>query len=122
MSIETPPTLVRYYAAVDASDFDTGMALVTPDVEFAILLPNRAVRGIGRKELVAYLSGRGDVVRRHVPQRSSVAGNLEFVYGAVLEDETTVTGHFLAAARLGDDGLISAYQVVFDPELGLLPD
>ncbi|MER7605192.1 nuclear transport factor 2 family protein [Nocardioides sp. NPDC127503] len=122
MSIETPPSLVRYYAAVDASDFDTGMALVTPDVEFAILLPNRAVRGIGREDLVAYLSGRGDVVRRHVPQRSSVAGNLEFVYGAVLEDETTVTGHFLAAARLGDDGLISAYQVAFDPKLGLLPD
>lgn len=122
MSIETSPTLVRYYAAVDASDFDSGMALVTPDVEFAILLPGRAVRGIGRKDLVAYLSGRGDVVRRHVPQRSSIAGNVEFVYGAVLEDETTVTGHFLAAARIGDDRLISAYQVVFDPELGLLPD
>jgi hypothetical protein len=122
MSIETSPTLVRYYAAVDASDFDAGTTLVTPDVEFAILLPSRAVRGIGRKDLVAYLSGRGDVVRRHVPQRSSVDGNLEFVYGAIVEDETTVTGHFLAAARLDDDGLISAYQVVFDPELGLLPD
>ena len=122
MSIETSPTLVRYYSAVDSSDFDTGMALVTPDVEFAILLPNRAVRGIGRKDLVAYLSGRGDVVRRHVPQRSSIAGNVEFVYGAVLEDETTVTGHFLAAARVCEDGLISAYHVVFDPELGLLPD
>ncbi|GAA3681734.1 hypothetical protein GCM10022237_45740 [Nocardioides ginsengisoli] len=115
-------TLVRYYAAVDAGDFDTALALVAPDVRSAILLPGAAVRGEGREGLRDYLSGRGDVVRRHVPQRESVVGDLEFVYGAVVEDESTVTGHFLAAAKIGPDGLIAGYQVAFDPELGLLPD
>lgn len=115
-------TLVRYYAAVDAGDLETAMALVAPDVRSAILLPGAAVRGTGRDDLRSYLANRGPVVRRHVPQRESVVGDLEFVYGAVVEDGTTVTGHFLAAARIGADGLITGYQVAFDPELGLLPD
>ncbi len=62
------------------------------------------------------------MVRRHVPLRESVAGDLEFVYGKVVEDERTTTGHFLASVRVGDDGLITAYQVSFDTELSLLPD
>jgi hypothetical protein len=122
MLVETSPALVQYYAAVDANDFETAMALMAPDVTFAILLPARVVRGNGRQGLVDYLSGRGDVVRRHVPQRASVEGDLQFVYGAVVEDDTTVTGHFLAAAHVGEDGLITGYQVAFDPELGLLAD
>jgi ketosteroid isomerase-like protein len=122
MLSETTATLVQYYAAVDTNDIDTAMALVAPDVTFAILLPARAVRGTSRHDLVDYLSGRGDVVRRHVPQRTSIAGDLEFVYGAVVEDDATVTGHFLAAAHVGKDGLITGYQVVFDPDLGLLAD
>lgn len=114
-------TLVRYYAAVDAGDLDAAMALVAPDVRFAIHLPGRAVRGEARQGLVDYLSGRGDVVRRHVPRRSSVADDVEFVYGAVVEDGSTTTGHFLAAVRFDEQGLIARYQVSFDPELGLLP-
>ena len=114
-------TLVRYYAAVDAGDLDTAMSLVSPDVRFAILLPGRDVRGQGRQGLLDYLGGRGDVVRRHVPRRESVSDDLEFVYGAVVEDDLTTTGHFLAAARVGEDGLITGYQVAFDPELALLP-
>lgn len=114
-------TLVQYYAAVDAGDLDTAMSLVSPDVRFAILLPGRDVRGQGREGLLDYLAGRGAVVRRHVPRRESVSEDLEFVYGAVVEDSMTTTGHFLAAARVGEDGLITGYQVAFDPDLALLP-
>src|SRR4051812_6126353 len=96
-------TLVQYYAAVDAGDFDQAMALVAPDVRSAILLPGGAVRGDSRQSLSEYLSGRGEVIRRHVPLRESVVGDLEFVYGAVVEGERTTTGHFLAAARIGEN-------------------
>lgn len=112
--------LERYYALVDAGDLGAAVALISPEARFAILLPSGAVRGEGRDGIRAYLDGRGEVARRHVPMRSSVVGDLEFVYGAVLEEETTITGHFLAAARV-TDGLIMGYQVAFDPDLALLP-
>jgi hypothetical protein len=115
-------TLVQYYAAVDAGDFDQAMTLVAPDVQSTILLPGGVVRGGDRQSLRGYLSRRGDVIRRHVPLRESVVDDLEFVYGAVVENERTTTGHFLAAARIGENGLITGYQVAFDPELSLLPD
>ena len=116
-----PVTLTRYYAHVDADEIDQAMTLVAADVEFAILLPGRAVRGQDRQGLVDYLSGRGEVVRRHVPLRTAVADDLEFVYGAVVEKDSTTTGHFLASARVDGAGLITGYQVAFDPELSLLP-
>lgn len=115
-------TLTRYYAAVDAGDLDGAMALLAPDVRSAILLPGRTVRGEDRQALRDYLTGRGDVVRRHVPLRQTTDGDLEFVYGKVVEDEGTTTGYFLASVRIDDAGLIAAYQVAFDTELSLLPD
>lgn len=121
MVSEHANALVRYYAAVDAGELDTAMSLVAPEVRFVILLPGREVRGDGREGLVDYLAGRGDVVRRHVPRRESVDGDVAFVYGAVVEDDVKTTGHFLAAARMGADGLITGYQVAFDPDLALLP-
>ena len=118
----TSTALSRYYAAVDAGDFDTAMSLLDPAVRSVILLPGGAVRGEGRQALRDYLAGRGDVVRRHVLLREAVADGLEFAYGAVVDNETTKTGHFIAAASLGENGLITGYQVAFDPELSLLPD
>jgi hypothetical protein len=112
--------LEQYYALVDSGDLDAAMELLHPAATFAIILPGGAVRGEDRAGIRAYLDGRGPVVRRHVPLRRSSDGDLEFVYGSVLEDETTVTGHFLAAARIVD-GRIAGYQVSFDPELALLP-
>jgi hypothetical protein len=114
-------TLVRYYERVDAGQIDAAMELVAPDATFSIVLPGGAIRGAGRSGLVDYLSGRGDVVRRHVTQRTAVAEDVEFVYGAVVEDDTTTTGYFLAAVRINEDGLIAAYQVAFDPEHALFP-
>lgn len=112
-------TLVTYYARIDSGDLDSGLELLTPDVAFAILLPGNSVRGENREGVRSYLEGRGPVDRRHVPTHASREGELEFVYGAVVEDGVTITGHFLASARITDDGLIAGYQVAFDPELGL---
>lgn len=112
-------TLVTYYALIDGGELDAGLELLTSDVSFAIILPGNAVRGTDREGVRAYLEGRGPIDRRHVPTHASRSGELEFVYGAVVEDGATITGHFLASARITDDGLISGYQVAFDPELGL---
>ncbi|AVZ39817.1 MULTISPECIES: nuclear transport factor 2 family protein [unclassified Dietzia] len=113
-------TLVTYYAHVDSGDLESGLALLSPDVSFAILLPGTAVRGTDRDGVRRYLEGRGPIDRRHVPTHATRTGELEFVYGAVVEDGVTITGHFLASARIDEDGLISGYQVAFDPELGLV--
>ena len=111
--------LPKYYALVDAGHVDSALELVEPDVRFAILLPGRAVRGSSPEDLGGYLSGRGDVVRRHVVREATRQGQLEFVYGTVVEDVNTVTGHYLAVARISTEGLMVGYQVAFDPELGL---
>lgn len=112
-------TLVTYYERIDSGDLDGGLELLTPGVTFAIILPGTAVRGDNRQGVREYLEGRGPVDRRHVPTHATREGELEFVYGAVVEDGVTITGHFLASARIGEGGLITGYQVAFDPELGL---
>lgn len=117
----TRTTLSRYYAAVDASEFDAAMALLDPAVRSVILLPGGAVRGEDRQALRDYLSSRGDVVRRHELLRETAVDGLEFAYGAVYDGDTR-TGHFLAAVALNRDGLVTAYQVAFDPQLSLLND
>lgn len=113
--------LTRYYADVDDGDFTAAAARLHPQVEFAIHLPAGARRGNTREELIGYLAGRGPVDRAHHPLRTSAVGDLEFVYGAVVEDGTRTTGHFLAAVRIDDAGLIASYQVSFDVELALVP-
>jgi ketosteroid isomerase-like protein len=117
----TDSTLVAYYAAVDAGDFDQAMSLLDPDVEFVMHLPATTNRGRGRDGLRGYLTGRGDVVRAHVPLRVSVVDDVEFVHGAVVEDGVTTTGHFTAAVSKTADGLIARYQVVFATDFPLLP-
>jgi hypothetical protein len=112
--------LIQYYAAIDRNDFRGAQALLHPNVTFAIHLPAGATRGTTSDELMSYLTGRGDIVRRHVLLRTSRDGDLEFVYGEIVEDETRTTGHFLASVRLDADGLIAAYHVSFDTELALV--
>jgi ketosteroid isomerase-like protein len=116
----TRSTLISYYAAIDRDDLASAAEMLHPHVTFAIHLPAGARRGTTRGELIGYLSGRGDVVRRHHPLRTSSDGDMEFVYGAVVEDGTRTTGQFLAAVRIDGDGLIAAYHVSFDTELALV--
>lgn len=113
--------LLRYYAAVDAGDLSAALGLVDDEAPIAMTLPNGTNRGVGPEGLRKYLTGRGDIDRRHVPIRVNVGEDVEFVHGAVVENGTTTTGHFLAAVSLTKAGLIGSYQVVFDTEFALFP-
>lgn len=118
----TELSLLRYYRALDAGDLDAALALMAPDISFVMAIPGALHRGCDRAGIGAYLTGRGDVVRRHAPLRWSRDRDLEFVYGAVVEDESRVTGHYLAAARTNPDGTLASYHVSFDPEIVLLAE
>ena len=111
-------TLSRYYATLDEDRIDDALKLLSPDVTFTITLPGGARRGTSRDDMRTYLEGRG-VVRTHVILRESQDTDVVFVYGAVTEGET-LTGRFLAGARIGSDGLIHSYQVTFDTEHALV--
>jgi len=113
-------TLAAYYAALDRSAFDEALAQVSTAIRFSIVVPTGVIRGEGHDGILGYFGSRGEVDRRHVLLRSTLDDDMEFVYGAIIEDGVRTTGHFLAAAHVDANGLIDAYQVAFDPELGLL--
>ena len=113
-------TLAAYYAAVDRSSLEEALDHISEKIRFSIVVPTGTVRGEGHDGIRGYFGGRGDVDRRHVPLRSSRDGDVEFIYGAVVEDGSRTTGHFLAAAHLDPTGRIDAYQVAFDAELNLV--
>ena len=109
-------TLSRYYRAVDEDRIDDALAMLDEKVGFVLVLPATTRHGRGRAEMGGYLSDR-----RHVVLREAKDGDTEFVYGKVTEGPVT-TGRFLAAVRIGPDGLIASYQVTFDLEHDLLED
>ena len=114
-------TLSRYYRAIDEDRIDDALAMLHEQVRFVIVLPTGARRGHARTDMADYLSGRGVPDRRHALLREARDGDLEFAYGKVTEGAVT-TGRFLAAARVGPDGLIASYQVTFDFEHDLLEE
>jgi hypothetical protein len=114
-------TLSKYYRAVDEGRLDDALSMLGELVQFVIALPSGARRGRGRLAMDGYLAGRGVADRAHVLLRESRDDDVEFVYGKVTEGGVT-TGYFLAAARLGPDGLVTSYQVTFDTEHILLED
>jgi hypothetical protein len=114
-------TLSGYYRTIDEGRIDDALQLLDPDVRFTMVLPAGTHRGKGRAEMGGYLSGRGVPDRAHVVLRESRDGDVEFVYGKVTEGGAT-TGRFLAAVRLGPDGLVASYQVTFDVEHALVED
>jgi ketosteroid isomerase-like protein len=113
--------LLRYYELLDAGDMDAAFAQMAPDVTFVISIAGVVRRGTDRSGIAGYLAARGDVVRRHDILRTSKDGDVEFVYGAIVEDGIRATGQFLAAARITEAGMIGAYQVMFEKEAVLLP-
>jgi hypothetical protein len=114
----TPITLTRYLGHVDNGEFDRAMSLFATDVKFAIVLPTGTVRGDHRSDFVDYLKSRGQVARRHHARYTTSSDGVEFAYGDVVDNDTQTIGHFLSAGRL-NDGLITAYQVTFEPHLDL---
>ncbi|KQV73786.1 hypothetical protein ASC61_01445 [Aeromicrobium sp. Root344] len=111
--------LARYYATLDDIGIRDAVSLLHEEVEYAIVLPNGALRGTSRQDMLDYLESRPPVQRRHHLLRTAVDGDTEFVYG-VVTDNDAVTGRFAAVARIAD-GAIRTYQVTFDLELVVVP-
>jgi ketosteroid isomerase-like protein len=114
-------SLSQYYRTLDEGRIDEALALLDEKVTFVISLPGGVRRGTGRSAMADYLGGRGVPDRRHVVLREGRDRDADFVYGRVTEGGDT-TGYFLAGARLGPDGHIAGYQVVFDTEHVLFED
>ncbi|MDV7243392.1 MULTISPECIES: nuclear transport factor 2 family protein [Rhodococcus] len=110
----------KYYAAVDSGHLEDAVAMLAPDVEFAMVLPTGITRDKGREVMLGYLQGRPPVDRKHHIERVAIADDLQFAHGAVTDDGVT-TGFFVGVMRIGPDGLIDRYQVSFDAEFSLLP-
>lgn len=110
--------LLDYYACLDGPDPASGLALVAPDIQFLIVLPDRRIVGKSAGDLAGYIAGRNGAGRRHEITHTSVDGPVEFVSATVTEAGVP-TGAFLAAARVNADGLIDRYQVLFDVEFRL---
>lgn len=111
----------EYYARIDSGRLDDATKMLAADVEFLMALPNGVNRDSGRAAMLAYLSGRPKVDRKHRLVRVAADGDTQFVYGDVTEHGGTVTGHFLGAMHLDRDGLIDRYQVSFIPDYALVP-
>lgn len=110
----------KYYATIDAGKLDEAVAMLAPDVEFAMILPTGENRGSGRDEMLEYLRNRPPVNRKHVVTRLASDRDLEFAQGSVTEEDVRTTGFFVGAMHIGADGLVDRYQVSFSPDFALL--
>ena len=110
-----------YFARLDGSAPLTGLELVEPDIEFLLALPDGEVTGSGRDDLGAYISGRPSVGRRHDVIRRSVDGDLEMVYGIVVEGDGRGTGAFVSVGLVSPNGLLARYQSFFHPSFTMYP-
>lgn len=114
--------IADYFARLDGESPLTGLELVEPDIEFLLALPGNEITGRGHDDLGAYISGRPAVGRRHRVLRSAVDGELELVYGVVVEGaEETVTGAFTAVGLVSPNGRLARYQAFFHPTFSVLP-
>ncbi|WP_040834958.1 nuclear transport factor 2 family protein [Nocardia brevicatena] len=111
----------EYYARIDSGRLDDATKMLAADVEFVMALPTGVNRDSGRAAMLAYLSGRPKVDRKHRLVRVAADGDTQFAYGDVTEHGGTLTGHFLGAMHLDRDGLIDRYQVSFIPDHALVP-
>lgn len=111
----------NYYAAVDGGDLDAAVAMLSEDVEFAMILPTGVNRGRGRDSMLGYLRGRPPVDRKHRIRSAAVDGAVQFAHGAVTENGIKTTGYFVGVMHVDAAGLIDRYQVSFDTEFSVQP-
>ncbi|WP_030168436.1 MULTISPECIES: nuclear transport factor 2 family protein [Actinomycetes] len=109
-----------YYAAVDSGALEEAVSLLSEDVRFAMVLPSGTNRGSGREAMLDYLRNRPTVNRKHKLLRVAADEDVLFAHGAVTENGTTTTGYFVGVMHVDANGGIDRYQVLFDPEFGLL--
>ena len=109
-----------YYATVDSGRVEDAVAMLTENVEFAMVLPSGTKHDKGREVMLGYLQGRPPVDRRHHVMRVAVADDLQFAHGKVTDDGVT-TGYFVGVMHVDAAGKVDRYQVSFDPDFSLLP-
>ncbi len=112
--------LVNYYAKMDAGDAEGALALIDPAATFSITIFGNTTEGNGRGAFADYIAGRGSVSRRHEPARVQIGDDIEFVAGAVVNEDDSVPGYFLGAATV-KNGLITRYKVIMDQDYQLAP-
>ena len=113
--------LKRYYAHLDGAQPRRGLEVATPDVQFHLAMPGRAVEGRSRDDLAAYVAGRDTAGKERVHHVvvSAAHEELEFHYGVVLE-EGRPTGALLSAVHTTPDGRFDRYVTLFQPSVHLL--
>lgn len=110
-----------YYATLDDGELVSATEMLADTVEFTMVVPTGVRTGTGRAAMLDYLTGRPPVGRRHRLLRRAQDGDVQFAHGAVSEGDGAVTGWFVAAMHLDDDGFVDRYQVMFDPDHPLVP-
>ncbi|QFU91078.1 nuclear transport factor 2 family protein [Amycolatopsis sp. YIM 10] len=110
-----------YYERLDGPEPLSGLELVEPGIEFLIAMPGNEVRGAGLADLEAYIAGRPAVGRKHSVRRRGADGDLEMVYGVVLEGDGRGTGSFSSVALLSPANRVARYQAFFHPDFGMFP-
>ncbi|MFD1539671.1 nuclear transport factor 2 family protein [Nonomuraea guangzhouensis] len=111
--------LREYMACMDSQDPEKALECVEPDFRFLLALPGGQVSGQSREDFAQYISGRNAVERVHKVLRSAVDGNLEMVYGVVVESGKP-TGTFHSAAVVSANGKMLRYQSFFTTSFELL--
>lgn len=110
-----------YYATLDSGELEQATDMLAESVSFVMIVPTGARAGTGRAAMLDYLTGRPPVGRQHRLLRRAQDGDVQFAQGAVTEHGDVVTGYFVAAMHLDENGLIDRYQVSFDPAHALVP-
>jgi hypothetical protein len=111
--------LSEYMARMDGPDPEKALELLEPGFRFLIALPNGARTGESREDFAGYIAGRHAVDRAHEIIRHSVDGDVETVYGFVVEAGVQ-TGAFLSAAVVSPAGLLARYQSFFTTDFNLV--
>lgn len=114
-------SMEEYYAAVDSGRLDDAVAMLAGDVEFVMILPTGERRGHSRADMLDYLRNRPAVERVHRLMRIARHDDVEFGFGAVVENGATTTGYFVSAMHMDGAGLIDRYQVSFLADFAVLP-
>ncbi|MGU3432465.1 nuclear transport factor 2 family protein [Actinomycetes bacterium M1A6_2h] len=110
----------NYYATLDGGDLEAAVALLAPDVEFAMILPTGTHTGSGRDAMLTYLTARPPVDRKHNLLGVAADGDVQFAHGSVTDAGRT-TGYFVGAMHFDGAGLVDRYQVSFDADFALVP-
>ncbi|UIX29108.1 nuclear transport factor 2 family protein [Streptomyces sp. GQFP] len=111
--------LREYMARMDGQDPEKALELLEPGIRFLIALPKGQRTGESREDFAAYITGRNAVDRVHEIIRHSVDGDVEMVYGFVVEAGVP-TGAFLSAAVVSPAGLMARYQSFFTTDFNLV--